>query len=162
MDIAGLETWGSDPLDGSSWRASLEWANTRCGGTIDGEKIWDCAYNNGIFNVEGYRSKGRPLGHSMDGDGDTYGFRYVRVNARADTFTALLRYTAVNEGGGVPDTRHTVAPGPEDWWSLDFTYRRPVAGGWVEASAGADNRDRQWNDTSALLPRISISWHHEI
>jgi len=162
MELAGIETWGSTADEAGSWRAGLEWANTRCGGTENELKLWDCAYNNGIYSVEGYRSKGRPLAHSMDGDGDTYGLRYVRVNARADTLTALLRFTKVNDGGAVPDTRHTVAPGPEDWWSLDFTYRRPVAGGWIEASAGADNRDRQWNDTSALLPRFSVSWHHEI
>jgi len=139
----------------------LEWANSRCGGTENEQKLWDCAYNNGIYNVEGYRYKGRPVGHSMDGDGQMYSARYMRVNAAADTFTALLRYTLVNEGGAVPDTRHTVAQGPEDWWSLDLTYRRPVAGGWVEASAGADYQDREWNDTSALLARFSVSWRHE-
>jgi hypothetical protein len=97
----------------------------------------------------------------MDGDGQMYSLRYMRVNAAADTFTALLRYTLVNEGGAVPDTRHTVAQGPEDWWSLDLTYRRPVAGGWVEASAGADYQDREWNGTSALLARFAVSWRHE-
>jgi len=161
FDMVGLETWGDDGLDGSSWRAGLEWANSRCGGTENEQKLWDCAYNNGIYNVEGYRYKGRPVGHSMDGDGQMYSARYMRVNAAADTFTALLRYTLVNEGGAVPDTRHTVAQGPEDWWSLDLTYRRPVAGGWVEASAGADYQDREWNDTSALLARFSVSWRHE-
>ena len=161
FDMVGLETWGDDGLDGSSWRAGLEWANSRCGGTENEQKLWDCAYNNGIYNVEGYRYKGRPVGHAMDGDGQMYSARYMRVNAAADTFTALLRYTLVNEGGAVPDTRHTVAQGPEDWWSLDLTYRRPVAGGWVEASAGADYQDREWNDTSALLARFSVSWRHE-
>ena len=161
LDIAGVETWGSNPDDGSSWRVVLEWANTRCGGTENEQKLWDCAYNNGIFNVEGYRSKGRPLGHSMDGDGETLGLRYMRVNSAAETFTGLLRYTKVNENGAVPDTRHTVAPGAEDWWSLDLTFRRPMPGGWLEASVGADYQDRLWNDTTALLPRASISWRHE-
>jgi hypothetical protein len=161
FDMVGVETWGDDEVDGSSWRAGLEWANSRCGGTENEQKLWDCAYNNGIYYVEGYRSRGRPLGHSMDGDGQMYSLRFMRVDASADTLTALLRYTMVNEGGAVPDTRHTVAPGPEDWWSLDLTYRRPIAGGWVEASAGADYEDRQWNDTSALLGRIYVKWHHE-
>ena len=161
FDVAGLETWGGDALDGSSWRASLEWTNTRCGGTENGQKLWDCAYNNGIFNVEGYRSKGRPLGHSMDGDGEMYGLRYMRVDGSARTLTALLRYTMVNEGGAVPDTRHTVAPGPEDWWSVDVTYRWPISSGWIEATAGGDYQDREWNDTDAVLPRFAVSWRHE-
>jgi hypothetical protein len=159
LDIAGIETWGSSDADGGSWRASLEWASSRCGGTENGERLWDCAYNSAIFNVEGYRSRGRPLGHAMDGDGQTLGLRYVRVTPEEATLTALLRYTKVNEGGVVPDTRNTVAPGPEDWWSLDVTWRQPLAGGWVEASAGGDYRDREWNDTSAALPRFSLTWH---
>jgi hypothetical protein len=161
MDLFGLETWGSTREAGGSWRAGLEWAKTLCGGTENEQVLWDCAYNNGIFNVEGYRSRGRPLAHSMDGDGEMWSFRYMRVNAAADTLTTLLRYTMVNQGGAVPDTLHTVAPGPEDWWSLDFTYRRPTAGGWIEASIGADYRDRQWNDTTALLARAALSWRHE-
>ncbi len=161
MDLAGIEIWGSPGLDGRSWRAGVEWANTRCGGTENGELLWDCAYNNSIYNVEGYRSKGRPLGHSMDGDGETYGVRYMRLAADASSVTTLLRYSQVNEGGAVPDTRNTVAAGPEDWWSLDLTYRRPMRGGWIEASAGADYEDRRWNDTTALLPRIYVSWRHQ-
>lgn len=97
----------------------------------------------------------------MDGDGEMFAVRYMRLAANANVLTALLRYTRVNVGGAVPDTRHTIAPGPEDWWSLDLTYRRPTSGGWIEASVGTDHRDRQWNDTSALLPRFSVSWRHE-
>jgi hypothetical protein len=157
MDLAGLETWGSTAA-GGSWRAGLEWANTRCGGTENEQKLWDCAYNNGIFNVEGYRSKGRTLGHSMDGDGNTFGLRYQHVDAAARTFTALARFSDINEGGVVPDTRHTIAPGPEEWWSLDLSYRYPLPGGWIEAAVGADHRDRDWNGTSATLPRAFVSW----
>jgi hypothetical protein len=161
LDIAGLETWGDWGDGGGSWRAGLEWANTRCGGTENEQRLWDCAYNNTIFNVEGYRSKGRPLGHSMDGDGEMYSGRFVHVDAAERTLSAVLRYSAINEGGVVPDLRHTVAPGPEDWWSLDVAYRYPLPGGWIEASAGADYRDREWNDTTALLPRASVTWRQE-
>jgi len=161
MDLAGLEIWGGTAADGSSWRAGIEWANTRCGGTENGQKLWDCAYNNGIFNPDGYRYYGRPLGHAMDGDGDTWGIRYMRVGDTADTLTVLARFTSVNEGGAVPDTLHSIAPGPEDWWSIDVTYRRALGGGWIEASAGGDYQDRQWNGTDAVLPRFAFTWHHE-
>jgi hypothetical protein len=36
-----------------------------------------------------------------------------------------------------------------------------MKGGWIEASAGADYEDRQWNDTTALLGRFYVSWRHE-
>ena len=162
MDIAGLETWGSSGTDGSSWRASLEWANTRCGGTENGERLWDCAYNHQIFNPDGYRYYGRPLGHSMDGDGDTWGLRYVRVDAEGAALTGLLRYSSINEGGAVPDTRHSIAPGPEEWWSVDVIYRLPFRTGWIEANAGVDYRDNDWNYATSTLPRFAVSWRHEL
>ena len=161
MDIAGLEFWGTPAEDGRSWRAGFEWANTRCGGTENGEKLWDCAYNSAIYNPEGYRSRGHPLGHSMDGDSEGYSLRYMRFSPDGRSLTTLLRYSRLNQGRVFPDTRNTVAIGPEDWWSLDVTHHRPLKGGWIEASVGADYEDREWNDTSALLPRFSVSWTHE-
>ena len=161
LNIYGIEIWGPTAFDGGSWRAGLEMANTRCDGTVnDGKPYWDCAYNHHIF-TDGYRYYGRPLGDSMDGDGETYGLRYVRVDAGASVLTGLLRYTMVNRGGAVPDPHHSIAPGPEDWWSVDATYRRPLGSGWIEASAGGDYRDRTWKDTTAVIPRVSLSWHRE-
>jgi len=159
MDLVGLETWGTSTRNGASWRAGLEWAMTRCGGTEDGQKLWDCAYNNGIFNPDGYRYYGRPLGHSMDGDGQMYSLRYVRVEETAATLTAVLRYSQVNEGGAVPDTRHSIAPGPEDWVSFDVSYRRMLGKSWVEGGVGADYRDQTWQSDEDLLPRAWLTWN---
>ena len=160
FDLVGLETWGESMVSGSSWRAGLEWAHTRCGAVTKDPTAWDCTYNHYIF-TDGYRYYGRPLGDSMDGDGETYGLRYVRVDAGASVLTGLLRYTMVNRGGAVPDPHHSIAPGLEDWWSVDATYRRPLGSGWIEASAGGDYRDRKWNDRTAMIPRVSLTWHHE-
>ena len=156
LELAGLEVWG-DSGTASSWRASLEWSLTRCGGTEDGEKLWDCAYNSAIFNPDGYRYYGRPIGHSMDGDGEMLSARFIRVDADEATWGAVARFTKINQGGTVPDPRNSVAPGAEEWWSLDLSYRRPLATGWIEATAGADYRQRDWNDTEALLPRFSVT-----
>jgi hypothetical protein len=160
FDVVGLETWGEGGGDGSSWRAGLEWSNSRCGGTENEQRLWDCAYNNGIFNPDGYRYYGRPLGHSMDGDGQMYSLRYVRVDNTATTFTAVLRYSLINEGGAVPDERHSIAPGPEDWISLDLTYRREMGNGWIEGGVGVDQRDQEWANDDDILPRawLTVNW----
>ncbi len=156
LELAGAEVWGEDG-GGASWRVALEWALTRCGGTENGEKLWDCAYNSPVFNVEGYRYYGRPLGHSMDGDGEMFSLRYVRVGQGGSTWTAVARYTEVNQGGFEPDERHSYALGPEQWTSLDLVYRHPLASGWLEAGVGADQRQRDWNDSDALLGRAYLS-----
>jgi hypothetical protein len=160
LELAGVESWG-DTSGGSSWRAGFEWANTRCGGTQDGEKIWDCAYNNQIFFPDGYRYRGRPLAHSMDGDGDMYSLRYVRIPPSGFEWTALLRYSRINDGGVVPDDRHSVAPGQEEWWSLDVSHRRAMSFGTISVGAGADARDREWNGTDTVLFRAFLTWEHE-
>jgi hypothetical protein len=158
LDLAGVELWGDTSTSGASWRTVFEWAQTRCGGTENGEKLWDCAYNNAIFNPDGYRYYGRPLGHSMDGDGEMYSARFVRVDAAANTFSAVGRYSKINQGGAVPDTRHSIAPGPEQWIGLDLSYRRVIGKGWIEGGIGIDQRDRDWNDTDSTLPRMWLSW----
>ena len=162
LDTFGLETWGEHGSDGTAWRAGLEWSNTRCGGTENGEKLWDCAYNNAIFNPDGYRYYGRVMGHSMDGDGDMYSARYIRVDSLANTLTLLARYSRINEGGAVPDTRHSVARGPEDWVSLDVSYRRVLRSGWLEGGVGIDSQDRKWKGDEAILPRAFVTWHYAL
>jgi len=159
LDLAGAEVWG-DSTDGASWRVAAEWANTRCGGTEDGQKLWDCAYNSNIYDESGYRYYGRPVGHAMDGDGEMYSLRYMHIGASEVNWTVLARYTRVNQGGGEPDTRHSVAPGPEEWWSLDLSRRWLAGPGWIEVGAGGDYQDREWDDSSALLARLSVTWHH--
>jgi len=161
LGLFGLETWGDGSGGGSSWRAGLEWANTRCSGTFDGEKVWDCAYNNGIF-TDGYRYYGRVMGHSIDGDGDIYSARYIRVDSQANTITVLARYSKINEGGRVPDLQHSVAPGPEDWISLDLTYRRVLRSGWLEGGVGVDSQDRKWKGDEAVLPRAYATWNYAL
>jgi hypothetical protein len=160
LELAGVEIWGGSD-DGASWRVAGEWALTRCGGTENGEKLWDCAYNSPVFFSDGYRYYQRPVGHSMDGDGEMLALRYMRVAPSGATLTAVARYTEVNQGGNVPDERHSFAPGAEEWLSLDVGYRWPLAAGWVEAGVGGDQRDRDWNDSSALLGRAYLNWRHE-
>jgi hypothetical protein len=159
LELAGAEVWGED--GDASWRVALEWALTRCGGTENGEKLWDCAYNSTVFNVDGYRYHRRPLGHSMDGDGEMFSLRYVRVGQAGSTWTAVARYTEVNQGGAEPDERHSFAPGPEQWTSLDVIYRHPLASGWLEAGVGADQRERDWSDSDPLLGRAYLTWRHD-
>jgi hypothetical protein len=160
LELAGLEIWG-DTESAASWRLSLEWALTRCGGTENGQKLWDCAYNNNVFNVEGYRYYDRVVGHSMDGDGEMYSARFTHVAAAGTSWGALVRLSEINQGGEVPDTRHSIAPGPEQWLSLDLSYRRPMSSGWIEGGVGADYRERDWDSTDALLARASLIWHYE-
>ena len=54
-----------------------------------------------------------------------------------------------------------MAPGPEQWTSLDLIYRYPLPAGWLEVGVGADQRQRDWNDSDALLGRAFVTWRHD-
>ena len=60
-----------------------------------------------------------------------------------------------------PDTRHSIAPGPEQWWSIDVAHRRDTPFGEVELGIGADARDREWDDGDANLFRAYLTWRHQ-
>lgn len=156
--LYGLELWG-ELESGTSWRTNLEVADTLCSGSYKGVTLWDCAYNNGIFDAEGYRYKGRVMGASMDGDGLQYAARLLLVPDSGTTWNFMVRYTQLNRGGTVDNVQNFVVPGPENWWSFDVSYRREIGNGWVEVSAGADDKERLWNDTSAFVPRGTLTWH---
>ena len=74
----------------------------------------------------------------------------------------MARYTKVNEGVVVPDTFHSVAPGAEDWISLDVSYRRVLRSGWLEGGVGVDSQDRKWQGDEAVLPRAYVTWNYAL
>jgi hypothetical protein len=65
----------------------------------------------------------------------------------------VLRFTAVNEGGGRAGYTPHRGAGPRGLVEPRRNLSSPDHGGWIEASVGADYRDREWNDTEAVLPR---------
>ena len=157
----GLETWGESEGDGSMWRAGFEWSNTRCGGTVNGEKVWDCAYNSGIF-TDGYRYYDQVMGHSMDGDGDMYSARYIRSTVQPIP-SRCWRATAGSIRAAPSRTRIIRSPqGAEDWISLDVSYRRVLRSGWLEGGVGVDSQDRKWKGDQAVLPRAYVTWNYAL
>jgi hypothetical protein len=94
----------------------------------------------------------------MDGDGEMYSARFIRVDAEANTLTVVARYTKVNEGGVVPDERNSVAPGPEDWISFDATYRWVLGTSWIEGGVGADHRNQKWANDQDVVGRAWLRW----
>jgi len=167
FDILGIETWWATAADGSSWRAGFESADSTCGPPVSNwsnssETYWNCAYNHHIY-TDGYRFWGRPLGHAMDGDGHMYSGRLIHVDSQGAVLTGILRMTQVNRGGGAPEPvdLNSVGHGSEVWYSADVTYRHPFLSGWVEGAAGCDYRDRRWENTTATVPRVALTWHQE-
>ena len=65
----GFEVW--KPLaDGGLLQGFVEYATTTCSANTDRGPYYNCAYNQGRFNVEGYRYHGRVIGYTTDRDAE--------------------------------------------------------------------------------------------
>jgi len=143
LDIYGAETWGST-ASGVGWRVHAEYADTACSHREgETEPFWDCAYDSALFDVEGYRYRGHPLGHSIDGDGLSYTLGMQVTTPSRRSAWLLLRYAELNRGGVVPDTRNTVAQEPTDDWGFEFGAAVPSGRSDLKLGLGFDHATDQ-------------------
>jgi hypothetical protein len=124
LGLFGTELWLAEG-DGGSWRADLEYSDTTCNfarGTGALEPHFNCAYNNNLYNVEGYRYLGRSVGYTTDNDSRLWdaGLRYARL--QGDEWRLELLAGHLNRDQSVPDPLNTVAQ--------VATLYRALEGGW--------------------------------
>jgi len=161
LDLYGLETWGSTKK-GLTWRVHGEFADTACSpreGQTEPE--WDCAYNNHLFFVEGYRYRGRPLADSLDGDAQSYTLGLQLDTRESWTGSLLLRYAQLNRGGTVPDSRNTVAPEPTNLRDVEVTLAFPMSTGKLKVGLGFDQRTVKRTDQSDNTVRGYAEYVHQ-
>jgi hypothetical protein len=154
----GLEIW--KPLtDGGVVQAFAEYTNTTCSALSSGGPYYDCAYNQGQFNVEGYRYRGRVIGHTTDSDAESYALGAVYVSARGATWTATLRGSRLNHDG--VDPRNTVAPAPADYHALELGWQGALLGGSLAVEVGAESLAPEGLDRD-IEPFGFLSWRREL
>jgi len=143
LTLWGAESWWATS-SGSMWRVHGEIAYTTCGDSSGGEAVvFDCAYTNHLFPVEGYRYRGRPVGHSIDGDGRSYTLGLQMTTPSAWSASMLARYAELNRGGVVPDTINTVAQEPVDDWEVELGAVLPGVKSDFRIAVGFENREDQ-------------------
>jgi hypothetical protein len=139
LDLLGVEVWGSTQ-SGWSWRAHAEYADSACSEPAgETEPAFDCAYNHSLFNVEGYRYRGHPVGHSMDGDGLSYTLGLQLLAPRQWSGSLLIRRADLNRGGAEPDARNTVAQEAVDLWNVEVGVALPLEHADVRLGLGYDD-----------------------
>jgi hypothetical protein len=131
----GLEAagpWGND----GSWRWFGEVSDTSCG-FYESNGNFNCAYNHGIYR-DGYRYRGRPIGHGADNDARLFSTGLLLIDGAATSWSVLARYGDLNRGGA-PDPRNTVTAVPQDLASLDVSWSRQFRYGVIELGAGVEH-----------------------
>ena len=107
----GLVTVGAQPV-----RVYLEYANTSCASS-NPAKVYNCAYNQRLYYDEGYRFRGRTIGHAMDNDGLLWTLGAAWTTTGGWSVEVVSRYAEINRNGA-PDPRHTISATPLEHYEI--------------------------------------------
>jgi len=135
LGLAGMEVWGSSPL--GEWRLHAEYADTSCSFS-HAEPEFNCAYESSIY-TQGYRYRGRSIGHAMDGDGRMYSAGAVLITDLDDEWHVLARRVELNRDSMTPDSRHTLAPVAAEVTNIELSHTRSVPVGRLRVGVGYDD-----------------------
>jgi hypothetical protein len=156
LGLFGLETWGD--LAGGSWRAHVEYADTACDFLSDPPEF-GCAYFNLIY-TDGYRFRGRPLGHSMDGDGEQLGGGLLYVDPRGRRWEAMARNLKLNRAGVLPG--NALADQPARVVDLALVHESDHPWGTIAVSLGYADVEASGAVAVEDGLRGSLTWRHGI
>ncbi len=126
MAQLGLETWGIRP-SGGSYRLHMEYSETTCSAITDSDPNYGCAYNHGIY-TDGYRYRGRVIGHSLDTDGAMLSAGALFLTRRGHTWQLLARAAEINRSD---NSRNTLSPKKQEVTTLGISYTHDLSFGYL-------------------------------
>lgn len=157
----GLEVWHT-MANGGVVQMYAEYANTTCGGlSTDSNRgpFYNCAYNQGLFDVEGYRYKGRSIGYASDRDADNWALGAKLAAANGALWSATLRSSWLNRDDS-GDVRNTIASVPTDYAAIEFGWKGRLFGENISIELGAESIEAEGADND-VEPYGFVSWRHE-
>jgi hypothetical protein len=153
----GIEGW-KPMTDGALVRWHAEFSDTTCSFNRSNPRF-NCAYNQGAFDVEGYRYKGRVIGHTTDRDAQSYALGGKFVEANGDLWSATARMSRLNRDGS-PDTTNTVTRVPADYSALELGWRGRLLGQRVGVDLGVEAFEPTGGERDTQ-PYGFVSWTYE-
>jgi hypothetical protein len=154
----GLETW--KPLaDGGIVQLFAEYATTTCSASTSRGPYYNCAYNQGKFNQEGYRYHGRVIGYSSDRDAENYSLGGTVTTDKGVVWTAAFRRSRFNRDD-FDDVRNPVSSVPADYHALELGWKGSLGGQPVSVDLGYERKDPVIGATDAGVFGF-VGWRHE-
>jgi hypothetical protein len=152
LGLAGVEIWGE-----SRWgahRLFMEYADTSCNFSRE-NPLFDCAYRSDVY-PQGYRFRGRAMGHSLDSDGRSSSLGMMLARPEGGSVTIRLRRVELNRAGFEPETSHGVSPTRVELKNLELQYNHAFARGELGVGLGLD--DYGGPVRTSLEPRGFLQW----
>jgi len=153
----GLEFYGN--LGGLSHRTHFEVTDSMCreGGFGFSDKKPNCSYEHPIY-VNGYRYRGKSIGHGMDGDGLSYSIGTTLVQSTGHVWNVSLRHMELNRDGS-PQPGHTVAPTARDLTDIQVSHERHTRLGRFKIGLGYSELDDKVGGVTRTDSSVFIQWH---
>lgn len=130
LGLFGVEVWGG--LGEASFRAYAEYSDTACDFTRSPPEF-GCAYTNVIY-TDGYRYRGRAIGHPIDGDGESVAFGAVVVDGQGSQWLGRISDIKLNRAG--ISANHTLSDGPARLREVSLEHARSIHGGQFKVGIG--------------------------
>jgi hypothetical protein len=154
----GLEVWR--PLaNGGVVQGFFEYASTTCSASTSRGPYYGCAYNQGRFNAEGYRYKGRVIGYASDRDAENWALGASWESDRGALWTATARRSRLNRDD-FGDWRNTVASVPTGYDALELGWKGSLFGEKVSVDLGVESIEPADGARNVELFGF-IGWRHE-
>jgi hypothetical protein len=157
----GFEVWHTT-VDGGAVQMYAEYANTVCGGLSNDSNrgpFYNCAYNQGLFNAEGYRYKGRSIGYASDRDADNWALGAKYAAADGALWSATLRASRLNRDD-YGDIRNTVASVPTDYGAIELGWKGRLFGEDISVELGLEAIEPE-SAGQDVEPYGFIGWRHQ-
>jgi hypothetical protein len=156
LGMLGVEAW--KPFLGKGLlQLHAEYANTTCSGLSGRGPYYGCSYNQGRFDVEGYRYRGRVIGHTTDSDAESYAVGATFAEDDGSWWSMTARAARLNHDGF--DPRNTVSAGPMRYAALEFGWRGRLFGENLSLELGAESRQPE-GASRDVEPYGFIGWRH--
>lgn len=156
LNQLGAEIW--HPLgDGGLVQFFAEYSSTTCSANTPRPR-YHCAYNQGRFDIDGYRYQGRVIGHTADADAEFYSVGATYSTDRGDIWSATARNSILNRDDS--DARNTVSPVRAAYNALELGWRGRFKGENISIDLGVESLEplAQDRDVSAYG---FVRWTHE-
>ena len=157
MRQLGLEYYGN--LGGLSHRTHFEVTDSMCreGGFGFSDKKPNCSYVHPIY-ANGYRYRGKSMGHGMDGDGLSYSIGTTLVQSAGHVWNVSLRHMELNREGS-PQPDHTVSPTARDLTDIQVSHERRTRLGRFKIGLGYSELDDRLSGVASTDSSVFVQWH---
>ncbi|MFL2546662.1 MAG: capsule assembly Wzi family protein [Candidatus Rariloculaceae bacterium] len=150
----GLETWNAWGDGGASYRVFAEYNEPTCSAITDSDPNFYCAYNHHIYE-DGYRYRGRVIGHSADTDSVAFTLSGMLFTTQGHSWQLTARRAELNRSN---DPRHSLTPVQQDIHTVELRHTRALPYGDLNITIGTEFGEVTATGADIDETRASIQW----